>query len=211
MKQAVRVVVVDDHEIVRAGLTSLLAREPDIEVVRAVGDGEEALRVIEEERPDIAVVDYRLPGMSGVEVCERISVRFPDVSVIMLTTSLEDTVIQASLHAGARGYVFKDVDARDLKVAIRAVARGEAVLDPKVAGRVARWAQQRHERGKGALSTRETEVLRLVATGAHNKDISAALHLSDNTVRTYLRRILTKLECQSRSEAAALAAKRGLL
>jgi DNA-binding NarL/FixJ family response regulator len=207
----VRVVVVDDHEIVRAGLAALLGREPDIEVVALVGDGAQALRAVATLRPDVAVVDYRLPGMTGVEVCERLHAEHPAVAVIMLTTFLDDDVVRGALQAGARAYVYKDVDARELKTAIRAVARGEAVLDPKVAGRVAVWAQRRHDTRTTALSVRETEVLRLVARGAHNKDISAELHLSDNTVRTYLRRILTKLDCQSRVEAAALATQRGLL
>lgn len=207
----VRVVVVDDHEIVRAGLAALLGREPDIHVVGLLEDADAALRAIDELSPDVAVVDYRLPGMSGVELCERIVSSQPGVAVIMLTTSLEDAVIEGALRAGARAYVYKDVDARELKNAIRAVSRGEAVLDPKVAGRVAAWARERHDAGSGALSVRETEVLRLVARGAHNKEISAELNLSDNTVRTYLRRILSKLECQSRSEAAAIATRRGLL
>jgi DNA-binding NarL/FixJ family response regulator len=207
----IRVVVVDDHEIVRAGLAALLGRESDIEVVALVAEGREAIHTVATLRPDVAVVDYRLPGMSGVEVCERLHAEHPQVAVIMLTTFLDDDVVRGALQAGARAYVYKDVDARELKTAIRAVARGEAVLDPKVAGRVATWAQRRHDARTTALSVRETEVLRLVARGAHNKEISAELHLSDNTVRTYLRRILTKLECQSRVEAAALATQRGLL
>lgn len=211
MTRPTRVVVVDDHEIVRAGLAALLGREVDIDVLTLVASGEEALGVIDVLRPDVAVVDYRLPGMTGVELCERITRAYPEVAVIMLTTSLEDAVVEGALEAGARAYVYKDVDGRSLKRAIRDVAHGEAVLDPKVAGRVAKWAQRRHDGGPGALSPRETDVLRLVAKGAHNKEISEALHLSDNTVRTYLRRILGKLECQSRSEAAAIAAKHGLL
>lgn len=206
-----RVVVVDDHEIVRAGLRALLGREPDIDVVAMASNGEQALEVIALHQPEIAVVDYSLPGMTGVELCERIVVSHPDVSVILLTTYLEDSVIRGALEAGARAYVYKDIDALDLKRAIRAVARGEAVLDPKVAGRVARWAHQRRTAGGASLSVRETEVLRLVAKGRNNKEIGLVLGVSENTVRTYMRRLLAKLDCQSRTEAAALAARRGLL
>src|SRR5205085_9073965 len=118
----VRVVVVDDHEIVRAGLTALLARAGDIQVAGVAASGEEGLKVIAEVEPDVAVVDYSLPGMSGVELCSRVAVRCPDVAVVLLTTFLDDNVIYSALDAGARAFVYKDVDATDLKRAIRAVA-----------------------------------------------------------------------------------------
>jgi len=212
IESAVRVVIVDDHEIVRAGLTALLTREIDIDLVGSAGTGERALALIADVHPDIAVVDYSLPGMTGVELCERISVAHPEVAVILLTTYLEDSVIRGALDAGARAYVYKDVGAVDLKRAIRAVARGDAVLDPKVAGRVATWARQRRFGAvAGPLSIRETQVLRLVAKGLQNREIAAQMGVTENTVRTYIRRLLAKLGCQSRSEAAALAARRGLL
>ena len=211
MGTPIGIVIVDDHPIVRAGLRTLLGRDPDIELLATAESAEEALRVIPQVNPSVAVVDYSLPGMTGVELCERITAEHPGVAVIMLTTYLDDSVIRGALEAGARAYVYKDADAAELKKAIRAVARGEAVLDPKVAGRVAAWVGQRRDTRAGALSERETQVLRLVAKGARNRDIAEALNLTDNTVRTYLRRILTKLGCQSRSEAAALAARRGLL
>lgn len=208
----IQVVVVDDHEIVRAGLAALLGREEDIQVVGMAGSGEEGLELIMRVEPDVAVVDYSLPGMSGVELCDRVSVSNPDVAVVLLTTFLDDNVILKALDAGARAYVYKDVDSTDLKRAIRAVARGEAVLDPKVAGRVAAWAHKRRfSPDDEPLSLRETEVLRLVARGASNREIATELFLSENTVKTYLKRVLTKLECHSRSEAAALASRRGLL
>lgn len=212
MTDNVRVVVVDDHEIVRAGLATLLAREPDIHVVGLAGDGNQALDVIRDVQPDVAVVDYRLPGMTGVELCERLRATAPSVAVVMLTTYLEDAVVRRALEAGARAFVYKDVQAHDLARAIRSVAKGDAVLDPKVAGRVAQWAQKRRlVAADVALSSRETEVIRLVAKGMQNRDIAAELHVSVNTVRTYLQRTLAKLGCQSRTEAAAVAAQRGLL
>lgn len=210
--RSIRIVVVDDHEIVRAGLSALLSREDDIEVLAMAENAERGLRLVAELEPDVAVVDYSLPGMTGVELCERITRFHPKVAVVILTTYLDDEVIRGSLDAGARAYVYKDADATQLKRSIRAVARGEAVLDPKIAGRVAEWAQPGGPASRSrALSGRETAVLRLVAKGAHNKEIAVELDLTENTVRTYIRRVLTKLDCQSRSEAAALAARRGLL
>lgn len=208
----IRVIVVDDHEIVRAGLGVLLSREPDLHIAGMAESGEEGLRLMDELSPDVAVVDYSLPGMSGVEVCQAAKVRHPQLPVIMLTTYLDDEVIQNSLEAGARAYVYKDVEGRDLKRAIRAVVRGEAVLDPKVAGRVARWAARaRKLTGDSVLSARETEVIRLVARGASNLQIAEEMGLSINTIKTYVRRVLEKLECKSRSQAAAVASRRGLL
>ena len=209
---AVRVVVVDDHEIVRAGLSTLLSREPDIHLVGVAPDAEEGIDMIADVHPDVAVVDYSLPRMSGVELCEQIVARFPETAVVVLTTYLSDDVILRSVEAGAQAFVYKDVDASELKKAIRAVTRGETILDPKVAGRVVRWANRRkHGRRDGGLSLQETEVLRHVTAGATNKDIAEAMNVSENTIKTYLRRVMEKLDCHSRSEAAAIAAKRGLL
>ncbi|HEX2039597.1 MAG TPA: response regulator transcription factor [Acidimicrobiales bacterium] len=210
---AVRVVVVDDHEIVRAGLSTLLSREPDIHLVGMAPDAEEGIEMIADVHPDVVVVDYSLPRMSGVELCEQIVSRFPETAVVVLTSYLSDEVILRSVQAGAQAFVYKDVDAAELKKAIRAVTRGETILDPKVAGRVVRWANTRGKRGRreGGLSLQETEVLRHVTVGATNKAIAEAMSVSENTIKTYLRRIMEKLDCHSRSEAAAIAAKRGLL
>jgi DNA-binding NarL/FixJ family response regulator len=210
--KTVSVVIVDDHEIVRAGLTTLLAREPDIRVIGTAATGQEGLRLIEELKPTIAVVDYSLPRMSGVELCEKIGQRFPKIPVIILTTFLEDTVVFQALEAGAKAFVYKDVEARDLKRAIRAVAKGQAMLDPKVAGRVMDWARKhRFSASDQPLSIRETEVLRLVATGSSNPEIADTLGLAPNTIKTYLQRAVSKLKCRNRSEAAAMASERGLL
>lgn len=208
----VRVVVVDDHEIVRAGLTLLLRREADIDLVAMVETAERALEVIAEQRPHVAVVDYNLPGMNGVELCQHISTEYPEVAVIVLTTYLEDSVIRSALDAGARAYVYKDVGAVGLKRAIRAVANGEAVLDPRIAGRVATWARRQHFAAVGApLSRRETQVLRLIANGLQNREIARDMQISENTVRTYVRRLMAKLGTRSRMEAVAVATKLGAL
>jgi DNA-binding NarL/FixJ family response regulator len=208
----VRVVVIDDHEIIRAGLSALLGREPDIHVVGTASCGEDGLDVIAELRPDVAIVDYSLPRMSGVEVCEEVVKRHPGTAVVILTGFMHEEVVHKALEAGARGYVYKDVEGRELKRAIRAVAKGEAAFDPKVTSRVLHWAHRRSTGyGDGALSLREIETLRLVANGATNKDIAGSLFVSENTVKTYVRRALEKLDCHSRSEAAVVAARRGLL
>lgn len=207
----VRVLVVDDHEIVRSGLAMLLAKDAGIHVVGLVETGEEALRVLPEIEPDVALVDYRLPGMSGVELCEQITTRFPKVSVIMLTTFLDDGVIEGALRAGAKAYLYKEIEGRDLTEAIRAVMRGEGVLDPKVAGRVMGWAKKRRRNDQQALSVRETDVLRLVAQGCATKEVAYKLGLTENSVKTYLARAMSKLNCHTRSQAAATAAKWGLL
>lgn len=207
----VRVVVIDDHEIVRAGINALLGRDGDIQLVGSAATGEEGIDLIVETEPDVAVVDYSLPQMSGIEVCERVVRTMPKTAVIVLTTYLNDEVILKSVEAGAQAYVYKDVDATELKRAIRAVTKGETVLDPKVAGRVVNWANKRRSKASDALSVQETEVLRLVTRGMTNCTIADALNVSENTVKTYLRRIMDKLDCHSRSEAAAIAARKGLL
>lgn len=208
----VRVVIVDDHEIVRMGLSAILRRERDIDLLATVPSAEEGLRVIDELQPDIAVVDYMLPGMTGVELCERLAEEQPRVAVILLTTYLQDTVVDGALRAGVKAYVYKDIRGMDLKKAIRAVAKGEPVIDPKIAGRVAKWRGERqYASGEKRLSRREIEVLRMVAKGMSNQEIGEQMGVTENTIRTYMRRALAKLGCQSRSEAAAIAGRRGLL
>lgn len=209
----VRVVLVDDHEIVRAGLSTLLARESDIEVVGTAATGEAGLVLVRDLLPDILVVDYRMPGISGVEVCERVMAEHDGVSVILLTTYLDDEVVLRSIQAGARAYVYKDVEAAELIRAVRAVAAGKAVLDPDVTARVIEWVSQRRRFSpeEQVLSGREVDVLRLVARGTSNTAIAAELNIAQSTVKTYLSRVMEKLSCRTRSEAAAIAAKRGLL
>lgn len=210
----VRVVIVDDHDIVRAGLRMLLSREHGIHIAGMAATAEEGLELIAKVNPDVALLDYSLPGMSGIEMCEKMIEQFPHIPVIMLTTFLDDDVVRRSLEAGARAFVYKDIEGPDLKRAIRSVAEGNSVLDPKVARQVISWAQ--HEIGpiftrKPALSKRETQVLRLIARGASDVEIAREIKISPNTVRTYLRRIFAKLNTKTRSEAAAVASQRRLI
>lgn len=179
-------------------------------MVGLAASGEEGLDLVDELRPDVLVVDYSLGAMSGVEVCEKVNADHPQVSVIMLSTFLDDIVIQRSMQAGAKAYVYKDVEGRDLKQMIRAVVKG-AVLDPTVAGRVNQISHRRLGNPERCLSVRETETLRLVSRGATNVQIAETMKISLNTVKTYLRRAMEKLGCHSRSQAVAAALRRGLL
>lgn len=209
----IRVVVVDDHEIVRVGLKTILDQEPDIHVVGLASTGNEALRLVEDRQPDVAVVDYGLTGMSGEELCRLITERHPNVPVIMLSTVLQEEVVSQSMQAGAKAYVYKDVEGQELKRTIRMVAQGQSVLDPRVAAGAMRGADGRllDPLGGRRLSKREIEVLRLVMDGLTNTEIAGELGVTQNTVKTYVRRALEKLECDSRAEAAAAASRRGLL
>jgi DNA-binding NarL/FixJ family response regulator len=209
----VRVVVVDDHDIVRSGVVSLLSREADISVVGSAATGEGALHLIGRRGADVAILDYSMPGMTGSELCQEIRRRFPSVSVIMLTSYLDDNVVAAAMRAGARAYVYKDVVASDLVGTIRSVVAGRTVIDHRVSRDVlgATDAKRPRRPRSDPLSAREIEVLRLVARGSSNKDIALTLGLTENTVKTYLRRVLEKLDCHSRSQAAAIAVQRGLL
>jgi len=211
MPRPVRVVICEDQEIVRDGLAAVLDREPDINVVGKAASAEDALMLIPGLEPDVAVVDYRLPGMSGVQLCEQLSERHPGVAVIILTSYFDDEVIVGAMRAGARGFAYKDVGAVELKRAVREVAQGKVLLDPSAAGRAFGWAQQGRLSPDEALSRREIEVLRHVAAGRKNQEIAHLMGLTDNTIRTYVKRALEKLGCHSRSEAAAIAAKKGLL
>lgn len=207
----IRVLILDDYEIVRLGLRSILSREKDIHVVGAAGSGVEGLALIEEVKPDVVVVDYSLGPMSGVEVCERVTAEHPEIHVIMFSTFLDDEVIQRSIQAGAKAYVYKDVEGRDLKNMIRSVVDGQAVPPSKGTGPMIRPASGPRSRRGEDLSDRERDVLRLVGRGASNAEIAAAMGITLNMVKTYLRRAMDKLECHTRGQAAVVAARQGRL
>jgi DNA-binding NarL/FixJ family response regulator len=210
MSRPVRVVICEDQEIVRDGLAAVLDREPDINVVGKAASAEEALTLIPAVAPDVAVVDYRLPGMTGVELCERLQEVHAEVAVVILTSYFDDEVIFGAMRAGARAFAYKDVAAVELKRTVREVVQGKTLLDPVAAKRVFGWAERGRLTPDEPLSRREVEVLRHVAAGRKNQEI-ALMGLTDNTVRTYLKRALEKLGCHSRSEAAAIATRKGLL
>jgi DNA-binding NarL/FixJ family response regulator len=209
-----RIVLVDDHEVVRLGLKALLEHHPNFEVVGEAGAAKEAMEQVASLRPDVVLMDIRLPGTSGIEACEEITENYPDTKVIMLTSYAEDEMLFSAIRAGASGYVLKQIGADDLIRAIEAVGRGEALLDPAVTQRVfqeVRRAVKEEEASAFAnLSQQEKHVLLLVSEGKTNREIAKALFLGEGTVRNYVSSILSKLGVSNRAEAAAYAVEHNL-
>ena len=203
----VRVVVVDDHPVVRAGLVGLLSGEPDLEVVGEAGEGSAALDVVAETGPDVVLMDLRMPVTDGATATGMLSERFPAVRVLVLTTYESDTDILRAVEAGAAGYLLKDTPREDLIEAVRGVARGETVLAPSVARRLVAQVRQADQR----LTPRELEVLAGVARGGSNARIGAELFITEATVKTHLLRVFAKLGVDDRTRAVTVALERGLL
>ncbi len=204
-----RILLVDDHEVVRLGLKSLLERHPQFDVVGEASSAREAIEIVNNTHPDVVVMDIRLPGTSGIEACEEITGRFPEIKVIMLTSYAEDEMLFSAIRAGASGYILKQIGGEDLVRALEAVGRGEAMLDPTVTQRVfqeVRRAVKEEEASAFAhLSQQEKHVLLLVSEGKTNREIAKALFLGEGTVRNYVSSILSKLGVNNRAEAAAYA------
>jgi two-component system NarL family response regulator len=199
------VLVVDDHPVVREGLVALLGRQDDLVVAGETGDGEEAVEIFRRERPDVVLMDLRLPRMSGVEAITAIRHEFPEARILVLTTYDGEEDIYRALHAGARGYLLKASPRGELLAAIRAVAGGQRWIPPEVAERLA-------GRVAGAeLTPRELAVLHEIVNGKSNKRIGAALGVTEGTVKTHVNNILSKLGVADRTEAAIAAIQRGLV
>jgi DNA-binding NarL/FixJ family response regulator len=209
--RSLRLLVVDDHEVVRKGLVALLDRRPGFQVVAEADTVEEAIAQARLHRPDIVVMDVRLPDGSGVEACREIRAELPDTRVIMLTSFPDDEAVLSAIVAGASGYLLKQIRARDLVAALEAVGRGESLLDPavteRVLERVRRIATGQMNDDFSVLTPQEQKILMLVAEGKTNKEIAADVFLSDKTVKNYVSSILSKLNLQRRAQAAALVAK----
>lgn len=206
--------LVDDHEVVRLGLRALLERHPQFDVVGEASSAREALEKVASLKPDVAVMDIRLSGVSGIEACEQIVERFPNTKVIMLTSYAEDEMLFSAIRAGASGYILKQIGGDDLVKAIESVGRGEASLDPVVTQRVfqevRRAVKEEESSAFVSLSQQEKHVLLLVSEGKTNREIAKNLFLGEGTVRNYVSSILSKLNVSNRAEAAAYAVQHSL-
>jgi DNA-binding NarL/FixJ family response regulator len=204
----VRLLIADDHPIVRAGFEGMLAGQPDLEVVGEAENGEEAVTLAQRLRPDVVLMDLRMPVVDGVEATNRIKEGDPKANILVLTTYDSDADILRAIEAGATGYLLKDTPREYLFRAIRAAARGEPVLAPSVTARLMQRAQTP---ARTALSGREIEVLELVARGGSNKELARDLHLSEATVKSHLIHIFDKLGVTDRTAAVTVALERGIL
>jgi two-component system, NarL family, response regulator LiaR len=210
----IKIVIADDHAIVREGTRTLLEKQDDMEIVGEAADGEEALQVIEETKPDVAILDISMPRLSGIEVTRRIKPRFPNLAVLILTAYDNDEYVFALLEAGAAGYLLKDVRGREIVEAVRSVYNGESVLHPSIARKVIQRAivgsaKPPEAKSEITLSEREKEVLKLAARGMTNKDIADTLCISIRTVQGHINGIFHKLGVGSRTEAIFQSVKRG--
>jgi DNA-binding NarL/FixJ family response regulator len=209
-----RILLVDDHEVVRLGLKSLLNRHTRFQVVAEAATGDEAVAKVEQYQPDVVVMDVRLPGGSGIEACGTITEKFPETKVIMLTSYAEDEMLFSAIRAGASGYVLKQVGSDELIDAIEAIGRGEALLDPAVTQRVfkevRKAAREEEASAFSDLTDQEKHVLIHVSEGKTNREIAKTLYLGEGTVRNYVSSILSKLDVSNRAEAAAYAVKHNL-
>ena len=209
-----KVIICDDQAIVRDGLVMLLKLEPDIEVVGSTGDGAEAVELVVEKRPDLILMDLKMPIMNGVEATRQIRMKYPEVKVLVLTTYADDEWVFDAIQAGASGYLLKDTPREELVRAVRGTVTGKTYVDPSIAGKVLDQVSS-HQTQPATLITsklteREIEVLRLIARGLSNADIADQLFLSDGTVRNHVSAILAKLGVSDRTQAAVIAIQHGL-
>lgn len=200
-----RVLFVDDHPLAREGLAAVLARQPDLELVADGGTAAEAVELYRRHRPDVAVIDLRLPDGDGVAVVRRIRAEFPEARLMLLSSFAGEEPVYQALQAGAKAFLFKDAARDELVAAVRAVAAGRTYLPAEPAARLAARV------GDDALSDREVEVLALVAEGLRNKEVAARLGLSEHTVKVHVQNILAKLHAGDRTEAVTAAARRGII
>ena len=206
---AIRILIVDDHGVVRQGLRMFLSLDPELGVVGEAENGEEALRMARELEPDVVLMDLLMPVMDGIEATKAIKAELPDVEIVALTSVLEDTSVTGAVRAGAIGYLLKDTEAEELHRAIRGAADGRVQLAPEAAARLVR--EVRAPENPEALTERETVVLKLLARGRDNKQIASDLFMEEKTVKAHVSSILRKLGVQSRTQAALHAVRTDLV
>jgi DNA-binding NarL/FixJ family response regulator len=211
--ESIKILIADDHPVVREGLISMLSREVDFDVVGEAKDGVEAVNKTKELSPDVVLIDLRMPEMDGVEAIRQIKSVMPDVKFIILTTYSDDEYIFSGIEAGARAYLLKDAPREDLFKAIRAVYRGESLIQPVVASKLLdRFSELSRRTPSGEdLSGRELEILSLMAKGAANKEIGAQLNIAQSTVKTHITNIFQKLGVNDRTEAVTQALRKGII
>lgn len=205
MPNRIGIMLVDDHYLVRMGLASIISLEPDMAVCAEASSGEQALALFRQHRPDVTLMDLRLPGMSGSDTTQAIRMEFPEARVIVLSTYISDEEIYAALQAGAMAYLVKSVQREELTETIRKAAAGRRHIPPEVAARLADRMSRSH------LSLRERDVLRLLAAGRRNREIASALDITEGTVKLHVSSILGKLGVVDRTEAVTVALQRGII
>ncbi len=201
----IRILTVDDHPLLREGIAALINSENDMELVAEASDGEEAIEQFRRHRPDVTLMDLRMPNLNGTEAISRIRNEFPDAKIIVLSTYAGDVQVLRAIKAGARGYIVKGHVHRELLEAIRSVHAGHKRIPPEIAAELAEHA------GDDALSSREIEVLRLIAAGNANKQIADKLAIEETTVKSHISSILSKLGANDRAHAVNIALKRGII
>jgi two-component system, NarL family, response regulator LiaR len=206
---AIRVLIADDHSVVREGLRMFLGRDPELAVIGEAADGEEAVRLARQLRPDVVLMDLLMPVMDGIAATSAIRSELPETEVIALTSVLESAAVVGAVKAGAIGYLLKDTQAHELRRAIKAAAARQVQLSPQASAYLVR--EVRAPETTGALTERESEVLRLLAQGQSNKEIAQTLQIVEDTVKTHVKHILSKLGVQSRTQAALCAMRLGLV
>ena len=209
----IRVMITDDHPVVREGLSAMLSREKDIEVVAEAANGNEAIVKARDLKPDIVLMDLRMPEVDGVEAMRRIRTENPDIKFIVLTTYDNDEYIFQGIEAGARAYLLKDSPREEMFKAIRVVSEGGSLIEPAVAGKVLERfaALSRQVQIPETLSEREVEILKLIAQGTSNKIIATSLNIGESTVKTHIQSIFNKLGVNDRTEAVTEAIKKGII
>ena len=211
MTVALRVVMIDDHEIVRNGLKHILDGDPEFAVIGEADDGPSGLAAVEATHPDVVLLDVRLPSLSGSEVCRLIAERVPETRILILSAFGDDHLVYQCLIAGAAGYVLKDIVHFDLKKSLKAVARGESVIDPRVAAAVVERLRVPGNQPSHNLSPHQLSVLQLMSQGFSNREIADRLFLSENTVKGYVQEVLRRLSAKNRVEAVMIASRHGWL